>query len=168
MITLGDFRLLHRYQGSVSQQDDFLGGLHFDGTRDVQVGPQTGIVRYYPVEPSPSDHRTRPWLHALAAVLGAVGIVGAAFAWGYGLDQFAEVRWRGLGALGLAGLLVGLLTLGRLSPAAPLTAGLLALAGTAAYELGSFPVLPVLRPVFDSGVPIGFGVALLILALRRQ
>ena len=77
----------------MSQQDDFLGGLHFDGHRDVQVGPQTGIVRYYPVDPSaepPRDRRVSPWWHALGVLVGAVGIVVAAFAWGYGKFQLAR------------------------------------------------------------------------------
>ncbi|MEU6151013.1 hypothetical protein ABZ816_13525 [Actinosynnema sp. NPDC047251] len=155
----------------MSQQDDFLGGLQFDGHRDVQVGPQTGIVRYYPVEPpsgQPPTRRPSPWWHALGVLLGAVGVVVAAFAWGYGLDQFDEVRLRGLVALGLAGLVMGLMTSGRLSPAAPLTAGVLAVSASVARELGFLPVLPVLRPVFESGVPLGFGVLLLVLALRRR
>ncbi|GLZ33138.1 hypothetical protein Lesp02_53260 [Lentzea sp. NBRC 105346] len=58
--------------------DDLPGGLHFDGsTRDVQVGPMTGIVRYYPV---PVDQRpvprTRWWrpvlLFAAGLLLGVV------------------------------------------------------------------------------------------------
>ncbi|MBB5954411.1 hypothetical protein FHS29_000981 [Saccharothrix tamanrassetensis] len=154
----------------MTPQDDFLGGLHYDGARDVQVGPQTGIVRYYPVEPSgpPPRRRTSPWWHLLGVLLGALGIGVAAFAWGYGIDQFDEVRVRGLVAMGLAGLVVGLVTLGRLSPAAPLTAGGLSLAGAVAYELSAFRVLPVLRMVFESGVPVGVGVLLIVLAFRRR
>lgn len=57
-------------------QDDFLGGLNYDGSRrDVEVGPTTGIVRYYPVPPAPLA-RTPWWRYALVFVLGsAVGVV---------------------------------------------------------------------------------------------
>jgi hypothetical protein len=62
----------------VTHDEELPGGLHFDGTtRDVQVGPMTGIVRYYPV---PVDQRPpartawwRPILLFLAGlVLGVV------------------------------------------------------------------------------------------------
>ncbi|WP_433266681.1 hypothetical protein ACQPZF_41510 [Actinosynnema sp. CS-041913] len=149
----------------MTQQDDFLGGLHYDSPRDGPVGPRTGIVRYYPVEPAPT-RRVSPWWHVLGILVGALGIVVAAFAWGYGLDQLDHVRVRGLVALGLAGLVVGLMTLGRLSPAAPLTAGPVSLAGAVAHELAALPVLPVLRPVLDSGVPVAVGVLLVVLACR--
>ncbi|MEU4801598.1 hypothetical protein [Actinosynnema sp. NPDC023587] len=155
----------------MDQQDDFLGGLHFDGHRDVRVGPQTGIVRYYPVGPPaepPDDRRASPWWHVLGVLVGAVGIVVAAFAWGYGIDQFDEVRVRGLVGVGLAGLVVGSMTAGRLSPAAPLTAGVLATGASVADELIVLPVLPVLRAVLESGMPFGFGVLLLVLAFRRR
>ncbi len=58
-------------------QDDFLGGLNFDGSkRDVVVGPTTGIVRYYPVPPAPPA-RTPWWRYTLVFVAGLV-IGGAA------------------------------------------------------------------------------------------
>jgi len=66
--------------GRVTQDGDFLGGLHFDGTkRDVEVGPTTGIVRYYPVPPAPPA-RTPWWRYTLVFVIGlaigtAVGVV---------------------------------------------------------------------------------------------
>jgi hypothetical protein len=166
----------------VTQQDDLPGGLHFDGPRDVQVGPQTGIVRYYPVAPgttppespvvaapaAPARRPTRWWWHVIGVVLGPAAVAAGAFAWGYGLDQLDEVRWRGLVGLGLAGLVVGLVTLGRLSPSAPLAGGLVALAASVVYELGYLPPLPVLRPVLESGAPVAVGVLLLVLALRRR
>lgn len=162
----------------MTQQEDLPGGLHFDGPRDVQVGPQTGIVRYYPVAPgttppeaapAPAERpRTRWWWHVLGVLIGPAFVLAAAFAWGYGIDQFDEVRWRGLVGLGLAGLLVGLMTLGRLSPSAPLAGGLTALAASVVYELGYFPPLPVLRPVLESGAPVAVGVALVVVALRRR
>jgi hypothetical protein len=61
-------------------QDDFLGGLNFDGSkRDVVVGPSTGIVRYYPVPPAPPA-RTPRWRYTLVffaglAIGGAAGVV---------------------------------------------------------------------------------------------
>ncbi|MDX8049306.1 hypothetical protein SK571_07935 [Lentzea sp. BCCO 10_0798] len=57
-------------------QDDFLGGLNFDGSkRDVEVGPSTGIVRYYPVPTAPPVHPSR-WRYVLVFGLGlAVGVV---------------------------------------------------------------------------------------------
>ncbi|GAA1346179.1 hypothetical protein [Saccharothrix algeriensis] len=151
----------------MTQRDDFLGGLKFDGPRDAQVGPQTGIVRYYPVGPPP-EPRASPWWRLLGAVAGAAGVVVAAFAWGHGLDRLVDDRARGLVLLGLAGLVVGLVISGRLSPAAPLAAGSVAVAAAVAYELGALPVFPVLKAVFDSGVPIGAGVLLIVLGLRRQ
>ncbi|MGM1063566.1 hypothetical protein [Saccharothrix sp. Mg75] len=101
-------------------------------------------------------------------VLGAFAALVAVFAWGYGIDQFDEVRSRGLVALGLGGLLVGLVCLGRLSPAAPLTAGVLALTGSVLHELGEVTFLPVLRAVFGTGAPIFAGVLLIVLAFRRR
>ena len=55
------------------KQDDFPGGLNYDGsTRDVEVGPTTGIVRYYPVPPPAEPTRT-PWLrYALVFLVGVV------------------------------------------------------------------------------------------------
>lgn len=74
---------LLRYQCGVTQHDEDLpGGLNFDGTaRDVQVGPTTGIVRYYPVpvdqQPTPRTAWWRPILLFTAGlVLGVV--LGAA------------------------------------------------------------------------------------------
>ncbi|MFD4641286.1 hypothetical protein ACFWN2_28520 [Lentzea sp. NPDC058436] len=59
------------------KQDDFLGGLNFDGsTRDVEVGPTTGIVRYYPVPPTAEPARTSWWRYLLVFGLGlAIGVV---------------------------------------------------------------------------------------------
>ncbi|MBW4715555.1 hypothetical protein [Saccharothrix obliqua] len=152
----------------MTQQDDFLGGLHFDGHREVRVGPQTGIVRYYPVGPADPPARPSPWWHALGVVVGLLGTAAAVFAGGWGVERLADARPLGLVVLGLAGLLVAALTLGRLSPAAPLAGGLLVLTAAVVREVGSLPLLPVLRPVFDSGVPVGLGVALVVLALRRR
>ncbi|SDF55688.1 hypothetical protein SAMN05216553_10256 [Lentzea fradiae] len=61
----------------MTQGDDFLGGLHYDGSpRDVEVGPAKGIVRYYPV-PSRPPARTPWWRYALVFGLGmAVGGAG--------------------------------------------------------------------------------------------
>ncbi|MBB5806681.1 hypothetical protein F4560_006449 [Saccharothrix ecbatanensis] len=158
----------------MTQQDDFLGGLHYDGPPEPQVGPSRGNVRYYPVGGSVGDAaapvRTRvsAWWQLGGFVLGALAAPVAGLAWGYGLDQFDEVRVRGLVALGLAGLVVGLVGLGKLSPAAPLTAGVIALTASVLYELGTVAFLPVLRPVFASGAPILVGVLLLLLAWRRR
>ncbi|RKT51714.1 hypothetical protein [Saccharothrix australiensis] len=166
----------------MTRRDEFLGGLHFDEDRDERVGPRAGVVRYEPVRPPPR-RRARPGWHVLGVVVGALGIVVAAFAWGYGLGRLGHVeqvaqfgaalrfdvtRVRGLVALVLAGLVVGLVTVGRLSPAAPLTAGLLSLAAGVAWELGVFPVLPVFRPVFDGGAAVVVGVLLLVIAFRRR
>ncbi|MCE7001209.1 hypothetical protein LZG04_41275 [Saccharothrix sp. S26] len=154
----------------MTQQDDFLGGLHYDRVPEAEVGPDPGVVRYHPVEAAGRRERPRvsAWWHVLGFVLGAVAAALGALAWGYGLDQFDEVRLRGLVALGLAGLLVGLVSLGKLSPAAPLAAGLAAVGGSVLYELGTFPFLPVLRPVFDSGAPVLVGVLLVVLSWRRR
>ena len=56
---------------------DFLGGLNYDGSkRDVEVGPSTGIVRYYPVPPSTEPVRTPWWRYTLVFGLGlAIGVV---------------------------------------------------------------------------------------------
>lgn len=150
----------------MTQQDDFLGGLHYDRPPEAQVGPSPGVVRYHPVVPSRA--RVSAWWHVAGTLLGAVAAGLGALAWGYALDQFDEVRLRGLVALGLAGLLVALVSLGKLSPAAPLTAGLAALTVSVLYELGIQPTLPVLRPVFDSGGPVLVGVVLVVLAWRRR
>ncbi|MFD0201266.1 MULTISPECIES: hypothetical protein [Saccharothrix] len=154
----------------MTQQDDFLGGLHYDRPPEAEVGPTPGVVRYHPV--GSAAERARPqvsaWWHVTGFVLGALAAALGAFAWGYALDQFDEVRLRGLVALGLAGLLVGLVSLGKLSPAAPLAAGLAALTVSVLYELGTFPLLPVLRPVFESGAPVLVGVLLVVLAWRRR
>ncbi|MET9226802.1 hypothetical protein [Lentzea sp. NPDC003310] len=54
------------------------GGLNFDGSkRDVEVGPTTGIVRYYPVPPSAEPVRTPWWRYVLVFMIGLV-IGGAA------------------------------------------------------------------------------------------
>lgn len=69
-----------RYHCGVTQDEDFLGGLNFDGSkRDVEVGPTTGIVRYYPVPP-PALRRSTWWRYTLVFVLGltigtAAGVV---------------------------------------------------------------------------------------------
>ena len=63
------------------KQDDFPGGLNYDGsTRDVEVGPTTGIVRYYPVPPPAEPTRTPWWRYTLVflvglAIGGAAGVV---------------------------------------------------------------------------------------------
>lgn len=154
----------------MTQQDDFLGGLHYDRPPEAEVGPTRGVVRYHPVGGAAGRKRTRvsSWWHVAGFVLGAVAAAFGAFAWGYALDQFDEVRPRGLVALGLAGLLVGLVSLGKLSPAAPLTAGSAALVGSVVYEVGTLPFLPVLRPVFESGAPVLVGVLLVVLSWRRR
>ncbi|MFJ6670591.1 hypothetical protein ACIQMJ_05725 [Actinosynnema sp. NPDC091369] len=154
----------------MTQQDDFLGGLHYDRVPEAEVGPAPGVVRYHPagVGTGPVRPRVSAWWHVAGFVLGAVAAALGALAWGYALDQFDEVRLRGLVALGLAGLLVGLVSLGKLSPAAPLTAGLAALGGSVLFELGTFPFLPVLRPVFESGGPVLVGVLLVVLSWRRR
>ncbi|NUT52191.1 MAG: hypothetical protein HOV94_33585 [Saccharothrix sp.] len=148
----------------MSQPDDFLGGLHYD--RVPEAGPRPGVVRRRP--PGGPNRRTRvsAWWHVGGFLLGALAAAVGALAWGYALDQFDEVRLRGLVALGLAGLLVGLVSLGKLSPAAPLTAGLVAVTASVLYETRAFPFLPVLRPVFDSGAPVLVGVLLVVLARR--
>ncbi|MFE9744356.1 hypothetical protein ACFYOT_05595 [Saccharothrix saharensis] len=154
----------------MTQQDDFLGGLHYDRVPEAEVGPAPGVVRYHPagVRTGPARPRTSAWWHVTGFVLGAVAAALGVLAWGYALDQFDEVRLRGLVALGLAGLLVGLVSLGKLSPAAPLAAGLAALVGSVLFELGTFPFLPVLRPVFESGGPVLIGVLLVVLSWRRR
>ncbi|ONI82226.1 hypothetical protein ALI22I_39525 [Saccharothrix sp. ALI-22-I] len=179
----------------MSQSDDFLGGLHFDSPRDLQQRvPRPRASQYRTttqaavepaveplVEPAVGPEvepaarpaarvkrRVSPWWHVAGFLLGALGAVNAAVLWGYGLDQLDEVRLRGLVALGLAGLLMGLVCLGKLSPAAPLIAGLGALAASVLFELKTFEFLPVLRPVFESGVPVLVGVLLVLLALRRR
>ncbi|MEU4764029.1 hypothetical protein AB0H12_12280 [Actinosynnema sp. NPDC023794] len=154
----------------MTQQDDFLGGLHYDRLPEAEVGPAPGVVRYHPVGVAAKRERTRvsAWWHVAGFVLGAVAAAFGAFAWGYALDQFDEVRLRGLVALGLAGLLVGLVSLGKLSPAAPLAAGLAALTASVLFEWGTYPFLPVLRPVFESGAPVLVGVLLVVLSWRRR
>ncbi|TWP52943.1 hypothetical protein FKR81_07485 [Lentzea tibetensis] len=62
----------------MTQDDDLPGGLHFDGSaRDVQVGPMTGIVRYYPVPVDQQPASRTPWwrpmlLFIAGLVLGVV------------------------------------------------------------------------------------------------
>ncbi|WP_447004891.1 hypothetical protein ACRAKI_35835 [Saccharothrix isguenensis] len=154
----------------MTQQDDFLGGLHYDGPPEPQDGPSRGNVRYYPAGGTAAPARTRvsAWWQLGGFVLGALAAPVAGLAWGYGLDQFDEVRVRGLVALGLAGLVVGVVGLGKLSPAAPLTAGVIALTASVLYELGTVTFLPVLKPVFASGAPVLVGVLLVLLAWRRR
>lgn len=148
-------------------RDDFLGGLHYDHVPEAEGGPSRGVVRRHPVGP-PARARVSAWWHVAGVVLGAFAAVLGALAWGYALDQFDEVRLRGLVALGLAGLLVGLVSLGKLSPAAPLTVGVAALTGSVLYELGTYQFLPVFRHVFESGGPILVAVVLVVLAWRRR
>ena len=52
------------------------GGLNYDGSqRDVEVGPTTGIVRYYPVPPPAEPVRTPWWRYTLVFVIGlAIGV----------------------------------------------------------------------------------------------
>lgn len=78
------FKQVRRVTGSpwwgiterVTQDEGFLGGLHYDGSkRDVEVGPTKGIVRYYPVPPAPPA-RTPWWRYTLVFVLGVA--IGAA------------------------------------------------------------------------------------------
>ncbi|MEU4741792.1 hypothetical protein AB0G02_15185 [Actinosynnema sp. NPDC023658] len=154
----------------MTQQDDFLGGLHYDRPSEAEFGPRPQAVRYHPVERAAGRSRPRvsAWWHLGGFVLGAVAAGVGALAWGYALDQFDEVRLRGLVVLGLAGLLVGLVSLGKLSPAAPLTAGVTALTASVLFEVGTLPFLPVLRPVFESGGPVLVGVVLVVLAWRRR
>ncbi|ROP39423.1 hypothetical protein [Saccharothrix texasensis] len=154
----------------MTQQDDFLGGLHYDRPPAAEAGPAPGVVRYHPVGRPAGRARPRvsAWWHVAGFLLGVVAAGLGAVAWGYALDQFDEVRLRGLVALGLAGLLVGLVSLGKLSPAAPLAAGLAAVVGSVVYEVGTLPFLPVLRPVFESGGPVLVGVLLVVSAWRRR
>ncbi|XVS64392.1 hypothetical protein ACQPYE_40165 [Actinosynnema sp. CA-299493] len=154
----------------MTQQDDFLGGLHYDRPPAAEAGQAPGVVRYHPVGVAAGRRRTRvsAWWHVAGFLLGAVAAGLGAVAWGYALDQFDEVRLRGLVALGLAGLLVGLVSLGKLSPAAPLAAGSAALSGSVLHEVGTLPFLPVLRPVFESGAPVLVGVLLVVLSWRRR
>ncbi|MFD5826797.1 hypothetical protein [Lentzea sp. NPDC060358] len=64
----------------MTQDEDFLGGLHYDGSpRDVEVGPTKGIVRYYPVPPAPPA-RTPWWRYTVVFLVGlllgtAAGVV---------------------------------------------------------------------------------------------
>lgn len=159
------------YQWKMAQQDDFLGGLHYDRVRDVQDQSRTGIVRYLPADDAVEPARTRvsPWWHVAGFVYGALAAGVAALGWSYGLDRFEEsLRVHGLVAMGLAGLLVGLVSLGKLSPAAPFTAGVVAVAGSVLFELDLFPFLPVLRPLFESGTPVLIGVMLMVMAWRPR
>ncbi len=101
-------------------------------------------------------------------LLGALGAAAAVFVTAFALDLLEDgARVEGLVALGVVGFLVGLVCVGKLSPAAPLTVGLAALTGSVLYELAAFPFLPVLRTLFESGIPVVVGVLLLLLAWRR-
>ncbi|SEP72633.1 hypothetical protein SAMN05216188_101298 [Lentzea xinjiangensis] len=52
----------------MTQDEDFLGGLHHDGSqRDVELGPARGIVRYYPVPAAPPA--PAPWWRYLAVFI---------------------------------------------------------------------------------------------------
>ena len=155
----------------MAQRDDFLGGLHYDRVRDVQDEESTGVVRYLPTGDAVEPVRTRvsPWWHLAGFVYGALAAGVAVLGWSYALDRFDEgLRLHGLAALGFVGLLVGLVTMGKLSPAAPFTMGIAALAGSVLFELGTFPFLPVLRPVFESGLPVLIGVILVVMAWRPR
>ncbi|MEU5690682.1 hypothetical protein [Actinosynnema sp. NPDC020468] len=148
---------------------DLPGGLHFDGQRDVDPGPVPGVVRYYPVSSvEPVVTRRSWWSHLWGTVLGLVVAPVVFVVAGYGVDQLDEVRWHALVALGFAGLLVGLVCQGRLSPAAPGACALVSLAGCVVAEVRPVWLLPVLRPVFESGVPVGVGVLLAVVAVLRR
>ena len=154
----------------MAQRDDFLGGLHYDPVREVQVGPGSGTVRYFPTGDAvePVRRRVSPWWHVAGVLLGAVGAAAAVFVTAFALDLLADgARVEGLVALAVAGFVVGMVCVGKLSPAAPLTIGLAALSGSVLYELETFPFLPVLRTMFESGIPVVVGVLLLLLAWRR-
>lgn len=138
----------------MTPNEELPGGLHFDGSgRDVQVGPSTGIIRYYPVSttasaPAPARHSF--WRHVLASLGGVLGGWLAVLASGYGSVQAGPY---GLIVLGAAGLVAGALVAGgRLSPAMPVVAGLSALAAV---------VLDLLRPQAVFGLPVGGPGALL-------
>lgn len=151
----------------MSQSDDFLGGLHYDRPREG--APRTGVVRYLPAGDAvePVRRRVSPWWHVAGVLLGTVGAAAAVFVTAFALDLLADgARIEGLLALGVVGLLVGLVCVGKLSPAAPLTVGLAALAGSVLYELAVLPFLPVLRTMFESGIPVVVGVLLVLLAWR--
>jgi hypothetical protein len=153
----------------MAQQDDFLGGLHYDPVREVRA-QAGGTVRYLPVGDAaePARRRASPWWHVAGVLLGALGAAASVFVLAFAVDLLAKgQRTEGLVALGVVGFLVGLVCVGKLSPAAPLVVGLAALAGSVLYELGTFPFLPVLRTVFGSGIPVVVGVLLLVRAGRR-
>ncbi|MFD1149811.1 hypothetical protein [Saccharothrix hoggarensis] len=154
----------------MSQQDDFLGGLHYDRLREARTEPSTTIERYHPAGGAvePARGRVSPWWHVAGVLLGAVGAAAAVFVLAFALDLLADgARTEGLVALGVAGFLVALVCAGKLSPAAPLVMGMAALAGSVLYELETFPFLPVLRTVFESGIPVVVGVLLVMLSGRR-
>lgn len=149
----------------MTANEELPGGLHYDGTgRDVQVGPSTGIIRYYPVSTTASAKppaRTSVWLHLVAALAGVLGACLAVSAGGYGSEQ---AQPNGLIALGAAGVLAGAVVAGgRLSPAMPLAAGVTSL-GVLALTLVRPEVLPGLQA---AGPAACFaGVFLVVAALR--
>ena len=150
----------------MSQSDDFLGGLHYDRPREG-----TQVMPYLPAGAAvePGRRRVSAWWHVAGVLLGAIGAAAAVFVTAFALDLLADgARVEGLLALGVVGLLVGVVCVGNLSPAAPLTMGLAALAGSVLYELAVFPFLPVLRTMFESGIPVVVGVLLLLLAWRGE
>jgi hypothetical protein len=148
---------------------DLPGGLHFDGPRETGPGPVPGVVRYYPVSSvEPAVTRRSGWSHLWGGLIGLAVAPVLLIAAGYGVDQLDEVRWRALVALGFAGLLVGLMCLGRLSPTAPGACALVTLGCCVAWEMRPELLLPVLRPVFESGAPVGVGVLLAVVAVAHR
>src|SRR5690348_874460 len=103
----------------MAQQDDFLGGLHYDPVREARA--EAGrTVRYLPVgDPAEPVRRRRasPWWHVAGVLLGALGAAASVFVLAFAVDLLAKgQRTEGLVALGVVGFLVGLVCVGKLSP----------------------------------------------------
>ncbi|MBB4969395.1 hypothetical protein [Saccharothrix violaceirubra] len=136
--------------------DELPGGLSFDRSR-------AEAVRYYPER---SAERRSGWVAGVfSGLAGAVLVLGLAVV---GVDRLGDSRWFALGALGLAGLVLGLLCLGRLSPAAPLVAGVVLLIAAGVSEVRHEWVSVQLKVVFASGVPVGLGVLLVVVGAARR